>query len=80
MLAGADEDGTIKIWNVASGRIEKTLRSLTEITALVFAPNGETLATATSDNTISLWNLQTGLPQGEVSKARRHNQRTRLLT
>ncbi|MCM3903865.1 MAG: WD40 repeat domain-containing protein [Pyrinomonadaceae bacterium] len=68
MLAGADEDGTISIWKVASGRIEKQFRSITEITALVFAPNGERLATAASDNTISLWNLQTGLPQGKFQK------------
>jgi len=67
-LAGADEDGTISIWNVASGRIEKTLTALTEITALVFAPNGETLATAAQDNTIAIWNLQTSLPQGKFQK------------
>ena len=68
MLAGAEEDGTIRIWNVASGRSEKTLTALTEITALVFAPNGETLATAAADNTISIWNLQTRLPQGKFQK------------
>ncbi len=68
MLAGAEEDGTIRIWNVASGHSEKTLTALTEITALAFAPNGETLATAATDNTISIWNLQTRLPQGKLQK------------
>jgi WD40 repeat protein len=60
-IAAADEEGVIRIWNVASGSIEKILTGSGEITALVFAPNGETLATAAADNTISLWNLQTGL-------------------
>jgi WD40 repeat protein len=68
MLAGAEEDGTIRIWKVASGQSEKTLTALTEITALAFAPNGETLATAATDNTISIWNLQTRLPQAKLQK------------
>ena len=68
MLAGAEEDGTIRIWNVASGHSEKTLTALTRITALVFAPNGETLATAAADNTISIWNLQTRAAQGKLEK------------
>lgn len=76
MLAGADEDGIITIWKVASGHIEKTIRSLTEITALVFAPSGETLATAASDNTISVWSLRTGLPQ---SKFQKHDDRINAL-
>jgi WD40 repeat protein len=67
-LAGADEDGTIRVWNVASGRIERTLLAPGEITALVFAPNGESLATAAADNSISLWNLKTGLPQAKFQK------------
>ena len=68
MLAGAEEDGTIRIWKVANGRSERTLTALTEITALAFAPSGETLATAGADNTISIWNLQTGLQQGKFHK------------
>ncbi len=68
MLAGADEDGTINIWKLATGRIDKTFRSLTQITALVFSPGGEILATATADNTISLWNLPTGLSPRKFQK------------
>lgn len=68
MLAGADQDGTIKIWKLPTGGVEKTIIAANEITAMVFAPNGETLATAASDNTIALWNLQTGLAQGRLQK------------
>ena len=67
-IAAADQEGAIRIWNVATGSIEKTLPGSGEITALVFAPNGETLATATADNTTSIWNLQTGLAQGRFHK------------
>ncbi|MGI9066284.1 MAG: WD40 repeat domain-containing protein [Pyrinomonadaceae bacterium] len=68
LLTGADEDGTIRIWKVASGGLEKTLMAGIEITALVFGPNGETLATAAADYSISIWNLQTGLSQGKLQK------------
>jgi WD40 repeat protein len=68
LLAGADEDGAIRFWKVASGGLERTLMAGIEITALVFAPNGETLATAAADYTISIWNLQTGLSQGKLQK------------
>ena len=52
--AGAEEDGTIRIWNVANGRLEKTLKALNEITALVFAPGGQTLATAARSHDFGL--------------------------
>lgn len=68
LLAGADQFGNIRIWNVASGLIEKTLATRAETTAMAFAPNGQTLATADLDNTISIWNLQTGLQQGKFQK------------
>jgi WD40 repeat protein len=68
LLAGVDQFGNVRIWNVGSGRIEKTLTTQAETTAMVFAPSGQTLATAARDNTVSIWNLQTGLPQGKFQK------------
>jgi WD40 repeat protein len=67
-LAGADEQGTIHVWNLATGRVEKTFKSPAGITALVFAPDGNMLATAASDNTIRLWDLRTGQAQGKFQK------------
>ncbi len=67
LLAGADQGGTVKIWNVASGRIENKLNA-TEVTGMAFAPNTPTLAIATRDNIISLWNVQTGVLQAQFRK------------
>jgi WD40 repeat protein len=67
-LAGADEDGAIRIWNVESGRLVQTFKGPAEITALAFAPNSEVLATAAADNAILLWNLQTGRLQAKFQK------------
>ena len=68
LLAGADQFGNVRVWNMASGNIEKTLTTYAETSSMVFAPNGQTLATAASDKTISIWNLQTGLAQAKVEK------------
>lgn len=67
-VAATDENGSITIWDVSSGSIERALMGLNEITVLVFSPNGQTLATAAADNTISLWNLRTGVLQGKFQK------------
>jgi WD40 repeat protein len=68
LLAGADQSGILRIWNVGTGEIEKTFTPGAEVTALAFAPNGEIVAAATSDNTISTWNLLTGLALGKFQK------------
>ncbi|HEY0431257.1 MAG TPA: WD40 repeat domain-containing protein, partial [Pyrinomonadaceae bacterium] len=67
LLAGADASGTVKIWNVASGRVETTLAA-GEVTTMAFSQNAQTLAIATRDNTISLWNVQTGMLQAKFRK------------
>jgi WD40 repeat protein len=68
LLAGADQFGNVRIWSLVSGRLEKTLNTQAETTAMVFAPGGQLLATAARDNTVSIWNLQTGLSQGKFQK------------
>jgi WD40 repeat protein len=68
LLAGADQFGNVRIWSLVSGRMEKTLNTQAETTAMVFAPGGQLLATAARDNTVSIWNLQTGLSQGKFQK------------
>jgi WD40 repeat protein len=68
LLAGADQFGNVRVWDVRSGQNERKLGTQTEITAMVFAPDGQMFATAAVDKSISLWSLQTGLQQARLQK------------
>ncbi len=68
LLAGADNDGVIQIWNVNSGQPEKTINTGSEVTALAFNADGGTLATAGADKTISIWNVGSGVSHGRLKK------------
>ena len=60
LLATAGEDGTVKLWDVAT--LEK-LREHDSHEALVwsvaFSPTGRIVATGNADNTIALWDIRT---------------------
>lgn len=59
-LASVSEKGAIEIWNIATGSVAQALAVGTEVTAVRFSPNKQTLAVATTDREITLWNAQTG--------------------
>ncbi len=54
------EDSKVEIWDLTIGQIKKTISSAGNVTALRFAPDGRTLASASQDGSVSLWDLQTG--------------------
>ncbi len=57
-LASAGSDGSVRIWDVASGRLAKVLEGHQgEVRALSFAPDGSLLACASSDASVRLWRL-----------------------
>ena len=60
-LASVDLTGTIKIWDVASGALLKTLTPAfpEPVFSLAFTPDAQMLATGGSNNSICLWDLRT---------------------
>ncbi|MFJ9675699.1 WD40 repeat domain-containing serine/threonine protein kinase [Streptomyces sp. NPDC101221] len=57
-LATGGQDGGVRLWDVATGRLKATLthRFVTEARDLAFSPDGRTLA-VTADGRVLLWNL-----------------------
>jgi hypothetical protein len=62
-------DGTVRLWDVASGRLHATLevfpvakdsRLMHHVQSLAFAPDGKTLATAGHGPEVRLWDVATG--------------------
>ncbi len=58
-LLSVDEEGTIKSWDVATGKLRNTLVTGGKVTAIGLT-SGQQLATAGEDYSVSLWNPQTG--------------------
>jgi WD40 repeat protein len=55
-------DRTIKMWRVVTGREAQTFEGHTmQVTAAIFAPDGQAIVSGSWDKTIRLWNITTGL-------------------
>ena len=60
ILATASVDGTVKLWDIASGREEATLAGyMEEATDVSFSPDGRTLASIEQGQAIKLWHVPT---------------------
>ena len=72
LLATADADGTVRLWNPATRRpIGVTLHASARngVWGVAFSPDGTLLASADGDGTVRLWNPATGRPIGKPIQA-----------
>jgi WD40 repeat protein len=61
LLASGSEDGTIALWDVASGAQGKVLRgNSTGCSRVAFSPDGQTLAAGGSDGKVRMWDVASG--------------------
>ena len=60
-LATGGDDGTARLWNLATGQqIRKLATGSDSVSSVAFSPDSNTLATGGDDGTARLWNLATG--------------------
>ena len=60
-LASASRDGTVKVWDAATGQETLTLKGHTgRVRSVAFSPDGKRLASASDDRTVKVWDAATG--------------------
>jgi WD40 repeat protein len=60
-VISASNDGTLKVWNLATGEKLFTLKGHTDtVKAIAITSNGQRVISASDDNTLKVWNLVTG--------------------
>ena len=61
LLATASRDGTVRLWDPATGEHRSTLTGhASAVNGVAFSPDGRLLATASRDGTVRLWDPATG--------------------
>jgi len=76
LLASAGGDGTVRLWNPATGRaVGAPLHASAwhGVNGVAFSPGGRLLASAGGDGTVRLWNPATGRPVGAPLHASARN-------
>src|SRR5207302_1918457 len=69
MVVTANDDGTAKLWDVATGQARATLSGHTAgVQSAAFSPDGRLVVTASADGTVKLWDVATGQPRATLSR------------
>jgi WD40 repeat protein len=56
----ASYDNTLKVWDLESGRVLRTLEGHSAIYGVALTPDGKRAVSAASDNTLKVWDLESG--------------------
>jgi WD40 repeat protein len=60
-LASASQDGTVRVWDTATGQKTLSLKGHTgPVYSVAFSPNGRQLASASGDQTVKVWDAASG--------------------
>jgi WD40 repeat protein len=63
-LASGGTDKAIKVWDLKTGRLKKTLQSDSgEVKAVAIAPDGKTVVSGSADHMVRIWDLASGHPR-----------------
>lgn len=69
LLATGDDNGMIKIWNMAEGKLANMIDTQGgEVTALAFSPDGSRLASGSAASSVKLWQVADGALLGSHKK------------
>jgi WD40 repeat protein len=75
LLASADRDGTVRLWDLATrqpaGAPMHAAPATDGVNGVAFSPDGKLLASADGDGTVRLWDPATGQPAGAPMHAAR---------
>jgi WD40 repeat protein len=77
LLATADADGSIQIWEVATSRLVRTLKKQGAwVQGLAFSPDGTRLASACDSGTVKVWDMENSK---EIATLRGHRQEVKAV-
>ena len=59
-MASGGNDGTVRVWDVATGKESATLKHSDFVQGLAFRPDGKALTTGSIDGVVRHWDLKGG--------------------